>query len=144
VGATVLGTCSDVSNRPGGRVVVVDHDAVLSRPQFSCSDLSVILALEMGSYGLRTGVALAMLCGWLSGGCAGTLAAENAFSTDFECNRTHAKETPGGRYVVHGCGRRAVYVCHGETCALQTVTERDTAPSSTELSRAEETRSQPR
>lgn len=88
-------------------------------------------------------VAVAMLGGWLSGGCGGTLEAENAFSTDFRCSRVQARETLGGRYVVRGCGRRAVYVCLGETCSLQTVTEEDAAPNR-ELSRRQQSHAQPR
>ena len=101
------------------------------------------MRFESGSYGVWRAVAFAILGGWLSGGCGGTLAAENAFSTDFRCSRAQAHETPGGRYVVHGCGRRAVYVCLQETCALQTVTEKDAAPSR-ELSRRAQSHAQAR
>ncbi|HYQ14115.1 MAG TPA: S1C family serine protease [Polyangiaceae bacterium] len=76
----------------------------------------------------------ALLCGWLSSGCAAE-AAEAAFQTDFNCARATATESAAaGRFRVHGCGRVATYQCvstaNGGACVIQTV-DGDNAPRST-------------
>ena len=78
-----------------------------------------------GVAGRRLGAAT-LLSAWLCAGC-GTYNAEAAFASDFDCPGAvaTAQDAPG-RFVVHGCGRVATYVCMDQArglCAIQTTGE---------------------